>query len=341
MMNIHSALKYMAVVAVAAMALTGCRHQNDSLMKRGTTQQDIVLLRLEPVIFGTPTDQLQAKLNEVRTDFRTPMLNIFPEDPKFMEQVKGMAQDPTMREVYDSVMALYPDLEWLRKELQQGMKNLGKASQNIHCNRVYTFISGDFDYEHRAVADMEDGLLVAIDQYTTSHFEKYGYFGLPKYLAKLLDKQYLATDCMSAIVKARIPIPDRDLTMLDYMVAEGKALYCTRLAFPKVEDSILLRYSSEQLAWAEHNVADVWAYIIQHKLLYETDYNEFNNILDDAPKTNAFGDKSAPRMAAYIGYQIVKEFAQGRSADLERMLENTESQSILQQSGWKPVRSRR
>lgn len=339
-MNIRIILKSLCCVGLAAMLLTSCKHKSETSSSE-SDQSEISILRFEKEMFGTPVDQLQERLRSVQTDYRTPMLNVFPDDPKYMEQIAGMAQDPIMREVYDTVQALYSDLDWLRKEVEKGLERLNKVAPNIHCNRIYTFISGDFDYLHRVVGGMDNELLLAIDQYAAPRFAKYEYFGLPRYLSHLLDKKYMATDCIDAIVKARIPIPDHEMSLLDYMIAEGKVLYCTKVAFPKVEDSILFRYTPEQMGWARENVADVWAYLVQHKLLYETDDSQFNNILDDAPKTNAFGNSSAPRMASYIGYLIVNEYVVGRSANVQQMLENTDSQKILQQSGWKPSRSKR
>ena len=72
------------------------------------------------------------------------------------------------------------------------------------------------------------------------------------------------------------------------------------------------------------------------KLLYETDYSQFHNLIDDAPKTNAFGEGSAPRTVAYIGWQIVSRYAKKTKTPMDKLFEQTDAKKILQQSSYRP-----
>ena len=62
----------------------------------------------------------------------------------------------------------------------------------------------------------------------------------------------------------------------------------------------------------------------------------FRNIIDDAPKTNAFGDGSAPRTTDYIGWQIVRAYMKKSGCTMQQLFEETDSQKLLTQSGWRP-----
>ena len=63
---------------------------------------------------------------------------------------------------------------------------------------------------------------------------------------------------------------------------------------------------------------------------------QLRNFIDDAPKTNAFGEGSAPRTLHYIGWQIVKQYMKKSGRTVEELLGETDSQKILTQSGWRP-----
>jgi hypothetical protein len=86
----------------------------------------------------------------------------------------------------------------------------------------------------------------------------------------------------------------------------------------------------------EENLENVWGWLIQNDVLFSTDMAKLRNLLDDAPKTNAFGDGSAPRTNAYIGWQIVKQYMKKSGASLGKLFAETDSRKILETSGWRP-----
>ena len=124
-------------------------------------------------------------------------------------------------------------------------------------------------------------------------------------------------------------------TMLDYMICEGKALYFLDQVLPNTPDAIKIRYNDEQLAWAKKNEQDIWNYFVSNQLLYETDFMRFHNFVDEAPKTNTFKD-SAPRTTQYIGWQIVRRYMKKNHLSMNELFEETDSQKILRDSGYKP-----
>ena len=90
------------------------------------------------------------------------------------------------------------------------------------------------------------------------------------------------------------------------------------------------------MEWMKENVGSVWAWMIENELLYSTDLSQVRSLLGDAPKTNAFGEGSAPRTAAYIGWQIVRQYMKKSGASMNELMAERDSQKILNQSGWRP-----
>ena len=325
-------LGIVTLLTIISFCLVGCPRKGASNQQHD--EDNISLFRLEKLIFDTPAEQLQQVLQQHYSDYACQLLNVNPGDAQLMSQMVGFAQDESVREIYDSVQARFANLYWLEAELTEAMKRAEKAGIELDYQRYITFVSAMFDYDFRVAADGST-LLIAIDQYVLPCFEKYGYIGTPMYIVRLCDSAYLATDCMAAVGRNLAAFPEKEPTMLDYMIAEGKTLYFLDQVMPRKADSLKIRYTIEQMEWMKENEANVWAYFVQNKMLFDKDLNHFNNFIDEAPKTNAFRN-SAPRTAQYIGWQIVRQYMQKSKVSLAELMEESNSQKILDASGYHP-----
>ena len=295
----------------------------------------VPLHRFEQVLFGTPADQLPAKIASVRNEFSTDLLNLQPDNPDFMNLLIGFTEDPVMRDIYRIVDSVFGDMQPEAQQLAAALEKAKSLHTTIRYDKVYTFISGSFDYNMRVGCNSHE-LIISLDQYILPYTAKYNYFNSPLYLIHQSDRKYLMTDCLAAIARQHIAIPsDREMSLLDYMVSEGKSIYFAQQTLPDAPDSILMRYTSDQMDWMLRNEEHVWAYFLQSKLLYETDYMRFHNFIDDAPKTNAFPD-SSPRTTEYIGWQIVSQYMKKTGISMQELFEETDAQKILSQSNYRP-----
>lgn len=306
--------------------LTACRR---------TPVEAVQLHRFEKVLFEGSTEQMPQRLASSREEFATPLLNIAPENPEFMAMLAGFVADPTMRDIYHIVDSVFGDMNEESALLGKALARAKDLDPDLNYDKVYTYISGSFDYNMR-VGFSDHELLISLDQYVLPHTERYGFFGTPMYLVKQSRREYLPVDCMIGVASEHICVAeDRTMTLLDYMIAEGKAIYFAQQVLPEAPDSLLMRYTSEQINWMEHNEENVWTYFMQNQLLYETDYMRFHNFIDDAPSTNAFRD-SAPRTTDYIGWHIVSQYMKRNNCSLQELFKETDAQKILSQSNYRP-----
>lgn len=315
----------LAVLALVA-TMSACRHTSDEAVQ---------LHRFEKVLFDTPVEQLQGKLLSVGSEYGTELLNIRPENPEYMQMLAGFVQDPTMREVYRLVDSVFGDMQEESVALGKALAKAQVLSPTLRYDKVFTFISGMFDYDMRVGCNSHE-LVISLDQYVLPYTQKFNYFNSPLFLVQQSRPQYLVADCMEAIGRQHIAIPQEgEMTLLDYMVAEGKAIYFAKQTLPDTPDSILMRYTKVQMEWMKKNESNVWSYLLQNKVLYDIDYMRFHNLIDDAPKTNAFRD-SSPRTPYYIGWKIVSQYVSNTGASIDELFEETDSQKILSQSNYRP-----
>ena len=296
--------------------------------------KELKIERFEQELLDTPSADLQSHLVQLRGQYNSKCLNIYPEDPAFMDMVAGFRQDSTIQFIYSCINKEYRNLDWLEKELSRALDRTEALDESIHIDKVFTMLNGSFDYSNRVYCEGNE-VVISIDQYVLPDMECYRYFDMPMYLVNLCKKEYILPDCIAAIVRNHVALPEEPLTMLDYMIMEGKTLYLVNEVLPKVADTLKIRYTKDQLDWMQTNEKNVWSYFMQGKLLYETDYRSIQNFISEAPKTNAFKD-SAPRTAIYIGWQIVEQYMKRNKVTISELMANTDSQSILQNSGYRP-----
>ena len=281
----------LAFFALALAFLCSCGHNGDA--------KDVEIIRFEKVLFDTPQEKLPQELHIFATQYASPLLPVYPNDATYMMQLGQFVGDPTVRDIYDITMSQYPDLHWLEKELGTALGKAAELDEEINIDHFATYVSGLSDYEQRIAVDRESGSIrISIDHYAVKGMEKYSYFGLPVYIVERCDSTHLASDIMAAIARQYVAMPDeKDVTMLDIMISEGKVLYFLDQVMPKKAEAVKIRYSEEQLEWMRKNESNVWAYFIQNNLLYEKDFSRYHNFVDEAPKTNAFKDSAPHRLA--------------------------------------------
>ena len=320
----------MLTAALSVVMTVGCRHSKS---------ESVQLHRFEQVIFETPVEQLQNKLKSVYAEYGTELLNLHPDDEGFMQMLEGFVSDPTMRDVYHLVDSVFGDMRPQSEQLGNALQRAEQLCPMLRYDKVYTYISGMFDYNMRVGCNSHE-FIISLDQYILPYTERYGYFGCPMFLVQQSRPEYMVADCMTAIAREHIAIPqDKEMSLLDYMVAEGKAIYFAQQVLPDAPDSILMRYTTEQTEWMKANEEHVWSYFLQNRLLYETDYMRFHNLIDDAPKTNAFRD-SSPRTTDYLGWKIVSQYMQRSGSTMQQLFDETDSQKILNQSNYRPGKKR-
>lgn len=313
-------------LVLLSLCLVGCGRKEDVAVE---------VIRFERILLDTPEASLQSRLASFQKENPTPLIRVFPDDPYYMQMVAQYRSDSVVHVVDDTVQHYYGDLSWLQRQLADAMRRARSLDTAYRYNRFITYIS-NAGYASRVAADRATATAtIAIDEYVTPHLQRFGYFGEPLYIVRLCGPEYIVPDCMAEIARQHIALPEDEMTLLDYMVAEGKVMHFLHEVLPATPDSILFRYTEEQMRWMTDNESNVWAYFVQQNMLYEHDYARLRNFVEDAPKTNAF-HQSAPRTASYIGWQIVRRYAQSTSASFREIMENTDSRQILYQSGYRP-----
>ena len=295
--------------------------------------------RLEQSLFMIPIDSIPATIPRLEQqygelfDMYNELMRLgTPDDPKYAEELTGFLTDYHMNLAYKRVKEIYPDLKNIEAGLGIAFSNYRKEFPERVIPSVYTLISG-FN-ESIIIADTI--LAIALDKYLGVNEDMYFRMDLANYQRRLMDPEYVVTDCMKAWLFTEFPCSDSIDHLLANILYEGKVMYAMRQLLPATPDSLIFGYSPDQIRWCCNNTVQMWTFLVEKKLLYVTDYFTINKLIGPAPFTSLFTQESPGRAAVWLGYQIITSYMRHNKVSLEALLLDNDCQQILARAKFKP-----
>ncbi len=299
----------------------------------------IEIKRYEMDLFSLDVNNLAPGLEKLSKKYPSVFI---PEgvwkNPQMIKQLQVFLQDPIIQDIYKNVMTVYPNLDDITSEIEESLSYYKYYFPNATIPEFYSLVPG-IDFMSPSVYAIEDSLFINLDMYLGQKNKYYNNSGMPLFISERCDKKFIAIDCFKkALVYKHLP-KQNPVSLLDNIVYEGKKLYFTELLFPDKPSEDIIGYKQEKFTWAENNQAEVWNYIIQKNLLFSTEEKNITNYVGEMPFTKPFSNKSPGRMGAYIGWQIIRYYVKSHpEVSLESLMQNTDSQDILNKSGFKPTK---
>ena len=318
------------------------REKKEYLREIGSGQLDslgnivVTIDRYEKDLFSIPEDSLQHGLEEMKEKYSFFYDEDQLKDSMSLIVMKQYLNDPTIKSLHAEVMKQYRDIRGLEMDLTRMFRKIKYYLPDWQVPKVYTYVSGgDIQFP---IKYAENNLVIALDMYLGQDFPVYSMWGVPDYVTNRMTPEYLIVDCAREIARAYIEsMAVEPKTLLDYMIYNGKLLYFSDLVVENREDSVKIGYSAPQYYWADKNQGNVWGFFIEHNLLYTTEFRDINKFIGEGPFTSAFSRTSAPRVGSFIGWQIVRAYmSRNKDINVETVLKNTNSQEVLNKSGYKP-----
>lgn len=303
-------------------------------------QPEITINRLEQSLFTILIDSIPASIPRLEQQYGE-LFDLYsnrvicigsPKNQEYPEELTRFLTDSTMNLVYKRVMEVYPNLKDLERGLGQAFINYRKEFPERTIPSVYTLISGF----NQSMITADTILAVALDKYLGRNEDMYSRMGLANYQRYLMDRKYMATDCMKAWLMTEFPGNDSVDHVLANILYEGKVMYALHRLFPDTPDSLLFGYTPGQLRWCHNNTADMWNYLVEKKMLFSTDFLTINKLLGPAPFCTLFPRESPGRAVVWLGYQIIFSYMQRNKVSLEVLLLDSDYQQILTKAKFKP-----
>jgi hypothetical protein len=303
---------------------------------------EVKILRFDKDIFTPEGETLKKELpglTKKYPDFLPrfgQMLNIGkPADSAFALDLGHFTSDPEVRKVYTETEAAYKDLKDVEKTLSDAFTLYSYYFPERKVPQAIAYVSG-FNY---AIAVGESFVGVGLDMYMGEDYRYYSLLQFPQFKLPEMRREYIAPDMVKAWCDTEFPKEDKSTELLSSIVHEGKMIMLAKKLMPELPDSLTMGFSNKQLEWLEKNEKRIWAYIIDHKLLFSTNYAENARYLNEAPFTPGMPKDSPGRTVVWVGYKMVQSFMQKHPAvTLQKMLVEKDARKVLNESGYKPMK---
>ena len=321
---------------VIFLLLFSCKSKNNNTLLveiPDNKKVEIKIHRYEKVLMTVDANNLKKELAKYKAEYML-FLDGNLEDSLNLVKIYNFISDPTLHEIYDDLIKVYPETNGLEKKLSDAFTHLKYYFPEKPTPKVYSYLSY-LDYDNRIIY-LDTVMAVALDMYLGKDYKMYSSVKIPAYASFRLDSNYIASDCMKTIAKQMIIFDPNDKTLLENMIYMGKILYFADAILPETADEYKIGYTVAQLDWMKKNEANIWAFFIQNNLLYNADYYKIRTFITEAPSTKGFKD-SPPRFAEWIGWQIVKSFMDNnKNVSIKDLLHENDAQKILKASKYKP-----
>jgi len=262
-------------------------------------------------------------------------------DKSYTDQVilSTLYKDKAFTDLNTEADSVFRDMAPIEKDLNQTFKYIKYYYPKVKIPRFITFVSG-FSVQ----TPIGDGYMgIGLDMFLgkNSKFYRAIIESVPLYLSRRFTPEYVVPRLTETFAREEMfPQRDEDHSLLAKMVENGKILYfMDRVLADEVPDTLKIGYTDKQLAWCKNFEGDIWAYLIENNLLFETDDQKIQMYVSEAPFTPGLGEKneSAPKLGVWIGWQMVRKYmAENPKVTLQELMKETDPQKILNGAKYKP-----
>ena len=331
--SFYSSCFFLSVILLFILLSNSCQHNNSTFNVQHSTF-NIKIYRYEQALFRLNSSDLQNGLKVLWKDYRFFLGDNYT-DPSNIHKLQDYMNDPAIKQIYADCAKKYPDMKEQEKQLSEGLSAYKSLYPDAILPKIYTYISG-VDY-NTSVTFVDSVMVIPIDMYLGTSYEIYAKSGIPEFIRMRLNKEYISRDCMRQFAQNRVPKDFNPRNLLDYMILRGKLLYFTQALLKDMPDDINIAFTKEQLNWCKTNESNVWAFLINNKLLFSTDNTAITKFIDDAPFTSVISQQAPGRIGEWLGWQIVNAYMEkNKNISLPALMKESDAQLILNNSGYKP-----
>lgn len=233
--------------------------------------------------------------------------------------------------IYQDALSTFSDVSPYEKELTSANALISKYLPGKSLPELAMHVSG---FRENVIV-LNNLISISIDKYLGENYQAYGDFFQP-FERLQMQSEYLVRDYIKAWLISDVIKPETgEQSLLSSMIYEGKILYALSQLLPERNTDKIIGYTSQQQAWCTDNEKEVWQKTIKQNYLFSTDHMIITRLINDAPSSSLISQESPGRIGAWIGWQIIKKYAQKKDASLADII-SADAQIILKEAKYNP-----
>ena len=318
-----------------------CCHRNPLKVDVSGVDLNLEIKRLDRDIFRVTPDNNQIAVQELRKTygsfFDSYNENVIalgdPSDSLYPSYLNAFLTDTIRVLSRLKIDSVFSDMAPLEKKLQDGFRHYKYYFPHKTIPQVCTIISGF----NQSVVMTSDAIGISLDNYLGADCKFYAMLALSEYKRANMHRDKIPTDVLYSWALSEFAFDESNTTLVANMIYHGKMLYFLDAMFPEEPDDLKIGFKPEKLDWCIKNEAGMWTYLIEHKLLFNTDRMNIIRYTGPAPFTSAFTTESPGRAGVWLGWQIIKKYMKRNPGiTLVALMSENDYQKILNESGYSP-----
>lgn len=255
------------------------------------------------------------------------------DDKTFFPKLSSYFKNDMLYRIYNDALNVFKNTSTYEAELSIANEQIKNKFNGRSLPLVAMHISG---FKANTIVT-ERYISISIDKYLGQNYRAYQNF-FEAYQRSQMQPKFVTRDILKAWIMTEIPaITSPAKTLLEEIIYEGKILYALSELLPEWNKEDLIGYTSDQYNWCVDNQNSIWKSIIEKKHLYNNEYFLNQKYLVDAPFTSTISTKSPGRVGAWVGWQIVAQYAQNTGKGISDILKLNDAQLILKDSKYNPI----
>ncbi|HMR92791.1 MAG TPA: hypothetical protein PKC69_10765 [Chitinophagaceae bacterium] len=339
----------MAVWLLAATTLLACNNKDNKPDTSGI-KVDLQFKRFDQDFFSLDTNNLQQGLAALSGQY--PELtgiflqNILGAEPYAAAENSRLYLRMSAA-IRDTINDVFKSTAELEKDFTAAFKIVKYYFPDYKVPAIYT-VAGPMDALAQGAYGPEPNFLrpdfagISLQFYLGRDFSIYHdeYFVnnvVPLYRSRRFSKEYIVPDVMKLVAENLFPDNSKARPLIEQMIERGKQWWLLDKFLPDTHDSLKTGYTTRQLTWCRENEGLIWAHIVKTENLYATDPFTLQNYLGEAPFTQGFSQEFSPgNLGSWIGWQIVKKYADKNSSSAVKEIMEAAPGHILEAAKYKP-----
>ena len=335
--------KIIAVVLIVNF-LTSCGHSQLDINTSKVDLAPIMFKRLDKDVFLLTQDNSSQKMKEYQNKYSTFYTRYVSSivnnggkiDSIYSQTLLRFISNSDIKTAYNDLVKIYSDndVELIGDDMTEVVKRFKVFFPKRKTPKQFvTFMSG-FQYN---VVYVDSTLGFGLDMYLGNNNSFYSMMQLPKFRTRTMNKEHVLSDAVRGWVITEFDNTDPVNNLLNHMIFYGKIFYVCDALMPQVQDSIKMGYTTAQMQYLDKYEKNVWGFFAKDNKLYDNDLKLVSEFTSDGPFTRAISKECPPRVAMWLGRQIVKSYMEhNENVTLEDLMNEKDAQKILSKSKYKP-----
>jgi hypothetical protein len=335
-------LKVVIISAILLAVTFSCKRNHYKVNISGI-DATVKIKRLEEDLFAGSPIELKGKVPLLKEKYDG-FLQLFSyvinigkvNETTWSDDLVRFSTDKLNNEVYDSTIRIFPDVNEIEKGLTDAFKHYLFYFPGKEIPGIYTCISGF----NNSIIVGDSALGIGLDRYLGSACKYYPQLQFYKYQTAKMNPWNIIPDCMYAWASSEWDFKTMGYSqdnVLTGMIHEGKLLYFVKCMLPEMENNVIFGFKPDQMKFCSNNEDQMWQYLIENKLLFNTELLTIRKLTGESPFTSYFSKESPGRAAVWIGFRIVESYMmKSNLVTLEDLMKNTDIQGILEKAAYNP-----